>query len=239
MSQPSSICLIHGHGVDASIWDGIYADFALDRSVVRPDFSQLTNLTTIEEYADKLQARLMAVMTGKVVLVGHSMGGYMALAFAEKHPDRVAGLVLYHSTATADDEEKRQARRQAIEGLETEGSAPFIRKQLPKMVAPTYPAAKIDPLVKRFVDLPADALVAGMKAIAGRSDRTAVLRHAEFPVLVVLGRNDQLIPFEKTAQLADLSPRISLATIERAGHLSMIEQPVESVRVLQTFVEGL
>lgn len=239
MSQSSTICLIHGHGVDASIWDGIYANFALDRSVLRPDFSKLTNLTTIEEYADELYAQLQAATTGKVVLVGHSMGGYMALAFAEKYPDRVAGLVLYHSTATADDEAKQQARQQAIASLETEGTAPFITKQLPKMVAPAYPPERTEALISRFLTLPADALVAGMKAIAGRPDRTAVLRQAQFSVLLVLGRDDQLIPYDKTAQLTDLSPHIRLATVEQAGHLSMVEQPNESIRTIRSFVESL
>ncbi|MFD2933579.1 alpha/beta fold hydrolase [Spirosoma flavum] len=236
MNKPVSIGLIHGHGVDASIWDSIYADLALDNSVLKPDFAQLTNLTTIDEYADELYARLQAAKVEKVVLVGHSMGGYMALAFAEQHPEMVQALVLYHSTATADDENRRQARQQAIDGLEMEGPSPFIQKQLPKMVAPTYPPEKVQLLVERFKSLPADALIAGMKAIAGRPDRTGVLRNALFPVLLVLGRDDQLIPYEKTAQLADLSNQISVAIIEQAGHLSMIEQPIASIQTIRSFI---
>ncbi|MCX6214940.1 alpha/beta hydrolase [Spirosoma sp.] len=235
MSQSTLLCLIHGHGVDASIWEGIYADLALEHQVLTPDFSQLTHLTTIENYADELYNRLALADDQKVILAGHSMGGYMALAFAEKYPDRIQGLILYHSTATADDDAKRAARQQVIQELKTAGTLPFIHKQMPKMVAPSYAPERIEALEERFRNLPAEALISGMKAIAGRPDRTDVLRNAKFPVLLVLGREDQLIPSEKTAQLASLSAHIRVVTIEQAGHLSMVEQPTQSTAVLRDF----
>lgn len=233
------LVLIHGHGVDASIWDGIYADFVSDALVLRPDFSHSTTHTPIEAYAEELYAQIQSVQAEKVVLIGHSMGGYVALALADQHPEMVQGLVLYHSTATADDDNRREVRRQAIEGLKKEGTAPFIQKQLPKMVAPGYPPEKTQMLIDRFVHLPDDALIAGMTAIANRPDRTHVLRDARFPILLVLGRDDQLIPHEKTAQLADLSNQVRVVTIEEAGHLSMIEQPAASVNILKAFIDQL
>ncbi|GAB4023632.1 alpha/beta fold hydrolase [Spirosoma koreense] len=238
-TQHFVLVLLHGHGVDASIWDGIYADLVSEAPVVKPDFSRSTRHPTIEAYAEELYAQLQSAQIGNVVLVGHSMGGYVALAFAEQHPDMMKGLVIYHSTAYADDESRRNLRRQTIAGLERDGSAPFIKQQLPKMVAPTYPADKVQTLVDRYLTLPPDALIAGLTAIMNRPDRTPVLREAKFPVLLVLGREDQLIPFEKTVQLADLSSQISIAPIEQAGHLSMVEQPEVSAAVLKTFMARL
>lgn len=239
MGQPLFICLIHGHGVDASIWEGIYADLASDATVLKPDFSRLTSHTTIEAYAEEVYAQLQSAQVEKVVIVGHSMGGYIALAFADQHPEMVSGLVLFHSTATADDENRRKVRRQAIEGLKNEGTIPFIQKQMPKMVAPGYPPEKTQVLIDRFSGLSADALSAGMTAMLNRPDRTHVLRHATFPVLLLLGRDDQVIPFEKAAQLADLSPNVKVAPIEQAGHLGMIEQPEKSAEVLKSFIDQL
>ncbi|UFH56745.1 alpha/beta fold hydrolase [Spirosoma sp. KNUC1025] len=230
------VVLIHGHGVDASIWDGIYADLVLETTVLKPDFARSTTHATIEGYAEDLYAQLQAIQAEKAVLVGHSMGGYIALAFADRYPDMVQGLVLYHSTPVADDENRREVRRQAIAGLKTDGTAPFIQKQLPKMVSPAYPDDKIQTLINRYLDLPADALIAGMTAMLNRPDRTHVLRTATFPVLLVLGRDDQIIPYDKTAQLADLSSQVSVVPIEQAGHLSMVEQPEASLNVLQTFL---
>lgn len=239
MSQLPTICLIHGHGVDATIWDSIYADLVLDHTVLTPDFARLSTHTTIDGYADELHDVLQAAGVEKVVLVGHSMGGYMALALAEKYPELVQGLVLYHSTAYADDDAKREARQQVIKDLQTLGTAPFLEKQMPKMVDPSYPVGKTEALVDRFQPLPAEALIAGMQAIAGRPDRTAVLRDAEFSVLLVLGREDQLIPYDKTAQLADLSSQIQVVSIDQAGHLSMVEQPSASSQAIRSFVDGL
>ena len=235
MNQVPVICLIHGHGVDASIWDGIYADLASEGQIIKHDYSWLTNATAIDEYADEVRAQLEMAGVEKAILVGHSMGGYIALAVADHYPDLIQGLVLYHSTAKADDDEKRKARWKAIEELEKRGTVPFIQKQLPKMVAPGYPAEKIKLLIDQFVHLPAYALMAGMEAMASRPDRTHVLREATFPVLIVLGGNDQLIPYEKTAQLADLSSRVNVVTINNAGHLSMVEQPESSVELLRSF----
>jgi pimeloyl-ACP methyl ester carboxylesterase len=231
-----ALVLIHGHGVDASIWSGIYAELVSEATVLKPDFSRLTNHITIEGYAEELLATIQAARLEKVILVGHSMGGYIALAFAEQHPDMIQALVLYHSTALADDENRKQTRRQAIEEMQTKGAEPFIQKQMPKMVAPTYLPEKTQDLINRYQQLPAEAMIAGMAAMAGRPDRTQVLRQAKFPVLVVLGRDDQVIPYEKAVQLADLSNQVSIATIEQAGHLSMVEQPQQSIQVLKTFI---
>ncbi|WP_420147755.1 alpha/beta fold hydrolase [Spirosoma sp.] len=233
----NSVVLVHGHGVDASIWNGIYADLSLEANVLKPDFSRLNNHTTIEAYAEELYGHLQSAQIDKVILVGHSMGGYIALAFADQHPEMIQGLVLYHSTATADDEARKEARRQAIEELQKNGTAPFIRKQMPKMVAPAYPAEKTQALIDRFEQLPADALVAGLKAMAARPDRTHVLRNAQFPILLVLGQEDQVIPYEKVAKLAELSSQVSVAPVNEAGHLSMVEQPDVAISILRSFVD--
>jgi len=239
MQTPLSSLLIHGHGVDASIWDGIYAGLAEEGPVLKPDLARLTSYTTVEAYAEELATQLQSASIKEVVLVGHSMGGYIALAFAERYPEMVRGLVLYHSTAYADDEDRKAQRRQLIETMETQGGAQFIGKQLPKMVAPGYPVEQVQKLVDRFRDLPTEALIAGMKAIASRPDRTHILQHATFPVLLVLGKDDQLIALEKTKHLADLSDKISVATIDNAGHLSMVEQPEASQNVLRDFLRNV
>ena len=239
MRDSFTIVLIHGHGVDASIWEGIYAGLVADGPVLRPDFSRLTTHTTIDGYADELFGQLQADGIDNVMLVGHSMGGYIALAFAEQHPEMMRGLCLFHSTAYADDESKQAQRQQTIEALTTEGAVPFIEKTMPKVVAPNYPAHKVEALVTQYQHLPADALIAGVKAIAARPDRTHVLRDAPFPVLLMLGRQDQVIPYEQTSRLAELNERIAVAPLPMAGHLSMIEQPDDALRVLNAFIARL
>jgi pimeloyl-ACP methyl ester carboxylesterase len=239
MKEPLTLVLIHGHGVDASIWNSIDADLVSAMPVLKLDFSRSTTRTTIEGYAEELASYLRNAQAKRVVLVGHSMGGYIALAFTERYPALVAGLVLYHSTATADTAERREQRQKTIEELRSQGSTPFIERQLPKMVSPAFPADKVAQLVAFYRTLPADALAVGMEAIMSRPDRTHVLRDTTIPVRLVLGKDDQLIPYEQTQQLADLSDQIDVALIDQAGHLSMVERPKESVNVLLSFLDRL
>lgn len=239
MREKPRLVLLHGHGVDASIWEGIYADLSSDGFVLRPDFSRLTNYTTIDEYADDLYTRLSADGINDVVLIGHSMGGYIALAFAEQHPDLVRGLCLLHSTAYADDETKKEQRTKAIGALTDGGTPHFIAELMPKMVSPDYPQEQVRTLINRFCDLPADALIAGIRAMAGRPDRTPVLRDAPFPILLLLGEKDQVIPCEQTSQLGNLNQRITVATLPQSGHLGMIEQPDEALNALKLFMARL
>ncbi len=233
MPEQPTLVLIHGHGVDASIWDGVCAVLLFDGSVLRPDFSQRTDLVSIDAYAHELHRQLQGANAKKSILVGHSMGGYIALAFAERYPELVQELVLFHSTAYADDDAKREQRKQTIDALKTEGTAPFIEKTMPKMVAPGFSAETIQQLISRYRALPTDALVAGMQAIANRPDRTHVLRDARFPVRLILGKQDQLITYDKTRTLAELSDKVTVATMETAGHLGMIEQTDEAAQLLR------
>lgn len=237
------IILLHGHGVDASIWDRVYADLSDELSVWKHDLSRLATHQTIEEYAE-IVAKYIRAETDidereKAIVVGHSMGGYIALALAERHPERVGGLVLYHSTAYADDEAKKEQRTKAIGALTEGGASKYIHELMPKMVAPDYPADQVQALEERFRDIPTDALVAGMKAIAGRPDRTHVLRNATFPVLVVLGRQDQVISLEQGQVMGDLGDNVRVVVLDNVGHLSMIEDPDASIETLREFVAGL
>ncbi len=239
------IVLLHGHGVDASVWDRVYAHLSDDGSespqhVWKHDLSQLATHETIDDYAEIVAKYIRAETDidagGKAVVVGHSMGGYIALALAERHPDLVGGLVLYHSTAYADDEAKKEQRTKAIGAL-TEGGAPkYIHELMPKMVAPDYPVDLVQALEERFRALPTDALVAGMKAIATRPDRTHVLRNATYPVLVVLGREDQIIPYEQGQAMGELGENVEVVILEDVGHLSMVEDPDASVETLRSFM---
>lgn len=242
MPEPASLVLIHGHGVDASIWEGVYAGLAESRVVLKPDFAQLSSHTTIEGYAEDLHTRLEAAQVNKVVLVGHSMGGYIALAFAEKYPEKMRGLVLFHSTAFADDEAKKEQRLQVIKKLDAEGSRAFLETAITGMFAPenrTKMGTTIKQLIDRYSRLPKEALHAGIQAIRSRPDRTEVLRRATYPVMIVAGRQDQVVPFEKSQQLMDMAPTTQGIVLEQAGHLGMIEQPDQALEALKAFLSRL
>lgn len=237
--MPPVLVLLHAHGVDASIWSGIYADLLPDYSVMTPDFSELTHCTTVEDYANELLAHINSAQADNVVLIGNSMGGYIALAFAEKYPDKVSGLMLYHSTAYADDEAARAQRPAIIQAIEEYGAAPFIESRMPKLVSPSFPAEETAQLVEWYRHLSAPALANGMRAIAARPDRTAILREASFPIGLVLSRDDQVLPYEQTQQLTALNDTLFFETMEHAGYLSMFEQPAASLEIIRAFMSRI
>ncbi|WP_234737060.1 alpha/beta fold hydrolase [Tellurirhabdus bombi] len=242
METKPTLVLIHGHGVDSSVWDDVVAQLAGEYSIIKPDFSRLSEHETIEAYAERLYSLLQGAQVNSCVVIGHSMGGYIALAFAEQHPEMILGLGLFHSTAFADDESKKEKRQSDVKALEEQGSKVFIEKVMPNMLGDSYKKSKqeaTDVLIEKFSNLPAEALAAGVKAIAGRPDRTGVLKNASFPVLIIAGREDSVIPFEKSEALFDLPQNARPVVLETSGHLGMIEAPEEAVKIIRKFMSEL
>ncbi|RAJ95620.1 pimeloyl-ACP methyl ester carboxylesterase [Larkinella arboricola] len=242
MSDKPVIVLIHGHGVNASIWDAVYDNLSADFSIIKSNFSEHTKHESIDAYAEEVFSQLQTSQIQSCVLVGHSMGGYIALAFAEQHPELVQGLVLINSTAFADDEAKKQSRQKAVETMEASGSGAFIEQTVPKMFGESYSRNQpevVKKQVEQFSALPAEALIAGVKAMASRPDRTHVLKEASFPVLLIAGREDQIIPFAKSQELFEAAPQAKTVVLEKAGHLGMIESPDEVIRAIREFVGPL
>ena len=242
MSDKPVIVLIHGHGVNASIWDAVYNNLSADFSIVKSDFSEHTNHETIDAYAEEVFSQLQTSQIESCVLIGHSMGGYIALAFAEQHPEQVKGLVLVNSTAFADDEAKKQSRQKAVETMEENGARAFIEQTVPKMFGESYnqnQSESVKKQVEQFSALPAEALIAGVKAMASRPDRTHVLKGATFPVLLIAGQEDQIIPFAKSQELFEVAPQAKTVVLEKAGHLGMVESPDEVIKAIRDFVDTL
>lgn len=241
MTDKPTLVLLHGHGVSPLIWDDLYAALSDTYSIMRPDFSRMTSHTTVEAYAEDLYSMLATSQISRCVLIGHSMGGYVALALAAAHPDLVAALVLFNSTAFADPDtdEQREKRQTAQEMLQTEGSEPFVTKSIASMFSTPNQQKKAD-LVQHLIDdhktLPAEALLAGLQAIRTRPDRSDRLVDAPFPVLIIAGRHDDAIPYERTQALKAKLPGAQLVTLENSGHLGMIEEPTASIEAVKQFV---
>eukprot|EP01136_Pigoraptor_vietnamica_P003503 Opistho-1_new@32825 len=110
-----AVVLLHGFGEDATIWSGYVPFLQKDFYMIVPEYARLSNLKSIEDYADFVEKEVTSKGFEKCVIIGHSMGGYIALAFAEKYPEKVLGLGLFHSTAFADSDEKKAARDKNVE----------------------------------------------------------------------------------------------------------------------------
>ncbi|MCF0058512.1 alpha/beta fold hydrolase [Dyadobacter sp. CY356] len=237
-----TLVLLHGHGVDDSIWDSVDALLNEYYTVVRPNISLFTFCKTVEEYADELHRFLTTAVIEKCTLIGHSMGGYIALAFAEKYPEMLEGFGLFHSTAYADDESKKHQRNQTIDMLRNYGTEMFVKNTVGNLYGDRfkelYPE-KLKEHVARFGKIPTEALITGINAMRDREDRTAVLATMPFPVLFIIGMQDKLIPFESCISLSDYPKQSYPFILAEAGHMGMVERPDASARMISWYMSKI
>jgi pimeloyl-ACP methyl ester carboxylesterase len=246
------VVLLHGFAEDGAIWDRQVSDLCAYCRVIVPDLPgsgqspALGSAEGVGAAAEGVEALAGSILTlldqlaiQQCILIGHSMGGYIALAFAEKYPDRLTALGLFHSTAYTDNEEKKTGRRKSIEFIRDNGSAAFIRQSIPNLFSGytrEHHPDLIDGIISRYSGFSPDSLTAYYEAMIARPDRTAVLRQFSGPVLFIMGQADAVIPMEQVLEQCHLPAVSHIHIIENAGHMGMLEAPDRSNTILQSFL---
>ncbi|WP_247233222.1 alpha/beta fold hydrolase [Telluribacter sp. SYSU D00476] len=237
-----NVVLLHGHGVDDAIWEDLDAQINDVCTVIRPNVSLLTSCHSMEDYADELNRFLTSSAVEKCILIGHSMGGYIALEFARKYPHMLEGFGLFHSTAFPDDEAKKEQRDKMAELLRNQGAANFLRHTGANMYGERYKELyphKVQDHISRYGKLPAEALVAGINAMRNRLDGTDVLASMPFPVLFIIGMQDAIVPFERSMEMVRYPRQSYPIVLAEAGHMGMVERPDASARIIRWYADQL
>ena len=162
-----TVVLLHGFGEDSSVWSGFVPFLQKDFYILTPDYARLSNFKSVEEYADFVHEKIVEKCIEKCVMIGHSMGGYIALAFAEKYPEMLNGLGLFHSTSFADSEEKKAARTKNIDFIDKHGAEAFIKTSTPNLYAEAFQKNHPEVIEKhiKYVSTPiAEAITTSHKA---------------------------------------------------------------------------
>ena len=234
-----TVVLLHGFGEDSSIWNDYAAILAKEYTVILPEYARFSHLKTMEDYAEFVHNKLVEQGVEKCVAIGHSMGGYIALAFAEKYPQMLSGFGLFHSTAFADSEDKKEARNKIIETIKKSGSAVFVRASTPTLYAEEF--AKLHPeTIEKHIEyasqFPPDALIAGMQAIRDRPDRRAVLKALRVPVVFIIGEKDKSVsPVDCKSQI--MMPKFfSSSILDNVAHMGMVEEAEHCLAFLEKFL---
>lgn len=238
------LLLLHGFGVDRTIWDGMIPALAETHLVLAPDIPGIGHSCLIEEkdvsmdtYAELLAALLQQEKIATCTIIGHSMGGYITLAFAEKYPEKLGAFGLFHSSAYADNEEKKNTRRKGIEFTKKNGVSAFLRTSTPGLFAnPEKHQAEIDDLVKKGSIMKPAAVEQFYEAMMARPDRTAVLKTFPNPILFILGEHDKAVPFEQGLAQTKLPAEAHVHILKQSGHLGMLEEPEKSLLNVQHFL---
>ena len=211
---------VRGHG-DSEIGDGQY---------------------TIELFVDDLVALLDHLSIVKAVIVGLSMGGYIALRLAERAPDRVRGLVLCDTKSEGDSNEAKIKRASSIKAVKANGPRLFAEGFVTSVFTPENLGAKpeavrmIQSVIERTAPI---SLCGSMLALAARTDTTAALPNINVPTLIMVGEHDALTPPAASQSMKDKIPNSELHLIPNAAHLSNIENPVEFNKHLVEFLQRI
>lgn len=249
MDKTVPLVLLHGFAEDSSLWDRQKEYLKDKHRLIIPDLPGSGNApldsdsdTSMEKLAAAVKARLDAENTEQCIMIGHSMGGYVTLAFAELYPERLKALGLFHSTSYADSEEKKAARKKGIEFIQKNGSAPFIRQSTPNLFS--EPSRQQHPewvtdLIQRYSNFDPNALVQYYEAMIRRPDRSPILKNFKGPVLFVIGGQDSAVPLTASLQQCHLPSIAHIHILKDAGHMGMIEDSDRAGQILDNFTKGL
>ena len=236
------VVLLHGFLENSSMWNELVVHLSKQYRVVCIDLlghgksGNLGYIHTMEAQAQLVKAVLRHLRLRKYILVGHSMGGYISLAFAEMYPHTVKGLCLMNSTAMADSEEKKASRDRAIEAVKHNYKI-FIRIAIPSLFAEENRSAfksEISQLTREALKLSRQGIIASLEGMKIRKDRTALLKLITFQKLMIIGKKDPiLIPAMLMKQVQYTNTKI----IELpGGHMSHIENKETFANAIKEFV---
>jgi pimeloyl-ACP methyl ester carboxylesterase len=234
MGMGNSVVLLHGYLEAKEMWSDLALDLSKSYRVICPDLpghgkSTFEGLEVSMEYAAATIAKLLDFLgIEHCVLVGHSMGGYVALAFAELFPEKLKGLVLFHSHPFADSDEKRKNRQFEIEQVAAGYFESMINTNIPRLFA-NYNLERLRAWVESWKTMalatPETGVMAALCGMAGRRDRNSILSELQIPVLMIFGRNDNLISNDVASSLEGQHSQIQTLWLERSGHLGLVEEP--------------
>lgn len=238
------IVLLHGYLESMLVWDDFVPYLYKEARVVTLDLpghgiSTVTGeVHSMEFLADTVAAALRALGIARCTAVGHSMGGYVALALCERHPELLDGVVLLSSTPNADTPEKAEARRREIA---------LVKAGKKDLLARTAPAAgfaernrvrmkgAIDDLAEQVFVTEDEGIVALLGGMIERTDRNEMLRTTRVPVLFILGRHDGYIPAETAEKMVAGHPEAQVVWLEESGHMGFLEEPEATAAALLAF----
>ena len=241
-----SIVLLHGFTEDSSIWEYFAKELSKQYNVVTIDLPGhgqsdcLGDIHTMSQMAQVVKEVLDNHEITSAVIVGHSMGGYVALSFAKMFPEMVKGLGLFHSTATADTDAAKKNRDIAIKAIK-ENHQGFLFNFIPDLFAPgnreKY-SAEIDSLISKANQMDKRGIIAALAGMKERPDMLEFIGETTYPVMFIAGKEDTRIPLEGVAgQIALPSESYSLV-LGNVGHMGYIEAKEETLSFVSYFAQS-
>ena len=243
----SPVFLVHGFGEDGEVWEDQVNFLKNSFQLIVPDLpgcgqSQLIDTMTMEGMAETIHAILHQENIDTCTVIGHSMGGYIALAFAEKYWNHLHALGLFHSSAYADSEEKKVARRKGIDFINGHGAFEFLQTTTPGLFSSLTTNERPE-LITRFLhrlsNFSPTTLVSCYESMMQRPDRTGLLRKITIPVLFIMGEYDNAVPLQDGLRQCHLPEKSYIHILHQSAHMGMLEEAETSNRILEKFLDSI
>jgi len=234
-NKGTPLVLVHGFPLDSSSWNEIIPLLEEKFDIITPDlrgFGQSTTIEspyTISDIADDLAGLLDHLGVEKTAMTGHSMGGYVALAFAKKYTNRVSGLGLISSQAAGDPPDRKEGRYKTAADVAEKGVGVVVEAMTPKLSADVRVQAFVRGVMEKQSK---DGVIGALKAMAEREDLMSVLSSLNFPFVLIHGDADVLIPIERSKEIKAAVPSAQFVELQGAGHMPMMEFAKETAEGL-------
>ena len=243
IGKGTAVVFLHGFLENSNMWEAFTPKLAKKYRIIAIDLlghgqsESLGYVHSMEDNADMVFSVLNDLRIRKAVIVGHSMGGYVALAFAELYPDAVKGIALINSTSIADSDERKANRDRAIQAVKKDYSS-FVRLSIANLFSEENRerlANKIEWVKSEALKTPLQGIVAALEGMKIRKDREVLLHFGPYPVLLVLGEKDPVLNYKDSLEQIE-NTRVQLVTFPD-GHMSPIENELALAETLQHFLK--
>ncbi|MBX2932366.1 MAG: alpha/beta hydrolase [Chitinophagaceae bacterium] len=256
--QGKPVVLLHGFGETSAIYTQ-QIDYLQEHCLlIIPDLpgsgnstllknsEEKNNLTvsvnypaSLNDYADCIATLLAHEKIYSCTLLGHSMGGYITMAFAERHNNLLNAFGLIHSTAYADNETKKENRIKGIEMVEEYGCYAFLKTVIPNLFGEAFKQAypeKINELIETSKLFEKDALQQYYFAMHNRPDRRHILKESKVPIMLIAGTEDTVAPINDIIEQATVPQQCYIHVLEKVGHMGMWEATNKMNEYLLQFI---
>ncbi|HET6245563.1 MAG: alpha/beta hydrolase [Bacteroidetes bacterium] len=240
-----ALVFLHGFLESSDIWKEFVDPLSLKYRVIcidLPGHGQtgcLGYVHSMDLMAECVQSVLKQLRVKKSILIGHSMGGYVAMAYAEFFPENVKGLCLFHSSAAADNQIKKQERERVI-NLIKQSKKDFVKNLIPGLFTKENQkkhSKEIKLLIKRAGKISKQGIIASLEGMKERVEREIILRFSTYPVLFIIGKQDPVIPFEVIVEQAELPRNATTYILDSVAHMGFIEAKDQTIEIIAGFAK--
>lgn len=238
-----AVVFIHGFLEDIRMWEG-FIHRVPDYSVIKvdlPGFGQSSVQTpiSIAGYAQSVKEVLDIEGIKKAILIGHSMGGYTAMAFAKKYPVMLKGISLFHSQPYPDTPENKVKRKKSALFVEKHGGSAYVKATIPNLFAPAF-AKKNPKIIKKVIQYgiktSPEAIIAAIYAMQNRIDTSDILAQLDIPVQFIIGTEDIAIPEANSLRQTTLPNVADVHILKNIGHMGHLEATAKTKRIIRDFI---